>query len=87
MRPAPIVLLSLTAAALVGCASPTREAETDANGKKIEYVWITPTGSNIPVRVRKDQLPTSDGQTTKDQDALRKLTQQGSRPDKPPGGN
>ncbi len=71
-----------------GCSSPKKTAEErDANGKKIEYVYITPTGSHVPVKVRKDQLQGGDSATTTDQEALRRLTQQSSRPDKQTGGN
>ena len=59
----------------------------DANGKKIEYVYITPTGSNMPVRIRKDQAQSSDKETTDNQQALSRLLQQSSRPDKQPGGS
>jgi hypothetical protein len=76
----------VAAFSLTACASPAKVAdEVDANGKKIEYVYYTPVGTNIPVKIRKDQL--NDGsQTASDQQALRKLTQQSSRPDKQ-GGN
>jgi hypothetical protein len=47
--------------ALAACVAPAKvPEEKDANGKKIEYVYYTPTGTSIPIRVRKDQLKTSD---------------------------
>jgi hypothetical protein len=56
----PLTVSGLLLATLTSCATPTKYPETDANGKKIEYVWYTPVGSNLPIKVRKDQLPTSD---------------------------
>jgi hypothetical protein len=51
----------LLVAALTSCTVPAKETEErDANGKKIEYVYYTPVGSNIPIRVRKDQLKGTD---------------------------
>lgn len=51
-------LLLITTA--TSCATSTKYPEVDANGKKIEYVWYTPSGSNIPIKVRKDSLQMSD---------------------------
>jgi hypothetical protein len=34
--------------------------ERDASGDKIEYFYYTPSGSNIPIKVRKDSLKSSD---------------------------
>lgn len=52
---------ALLVVALTSCVAPAKVSEEkDANGNKIEYVYYTPTGSNIPVRVRKDQLKTPD---------------------------
>jgi len=45
---------------LTSCTTPTKYPETDANGKKIEYVYITPAGTNIPIKVRKDSVQMSD---------------------------
>lgn len=51
----------LLVASLTSCVAPAKESEErDANGKKIEYVYYTPVGSNIPIRVRKDQLKGTD---------------------------
>jgi hypothetical protein len=44
-------------ATLSSCAAPAKVSkDKDANGKKIEYVYYTPTGSSIPIKVRKDLL-------------------------------
>lgn len=48
---------ALLAATLTSCATPAKESSNkDAKGKEIEYVYITPTGSNVPIRVPKDQV-------------------------------
>jgi hypothetical protein len=74
-------LLVLT---LTSCAAPTKASEEkDANGKKIEYVYYTPTGSNLPIKVRKDQLTPSDSETAAAQKALTDL-QRESADDKSP---
>jgi ABC-type phosphate/phosphonate transport system substrate-binding protein len=52
---------AVLAVTLTSCVAPSKKpAEVDANGKKIEYVWYTPTGSNVPIRVPKDSLKLSD---------------------------
>ena len=79
------ISLAVLALALAGCASPKKEAEVDANGKKIEYVWYTPTGSNMPVRVRKDSVSHDDAQTEHDKDALQRAQEQGMRAPKDGG--
>ena len=53
----PVILLVL---ALTSCVAPTKQAEErDKNGNKIEYVYYTPTGSNVPIRVPRDQVQVS----------------------------
>ncbi len=75
------LLLALT---LTSCATPAKVSdEKDANGKKIEYVYYTPTGSNLPIRVRKDQLTTSQSDTDAAQKELTDL-QRESASDKSP---
>jgi len=65
-------LLAVLALSFSGCASTPapKEAEVDANGNKIEYVWYTPTGSNIPKRVPKASLAQSDAAATQTQNAM-----------------
>ena len=47
----------LLAATLASCTTPAKQStDKDAKGKDIEYVYITPTGSNVPIRVPKDQV-------------------------------
>jgi hypothetical protein len=70
-------LLAACALTFLGCATPKKAAEVDANGKPIEYVYYTPTGSNVPVKIRKDQLAASD--SGRDQEALRRIQDQAGR--------
>jgi hypothetical protein len=78
----PICFLLLVT--LTSCAAPAKVSEEkDANGKKIEYVYYTPTGSNLPIRVRKDQMQTSDSETEAAQKAVTDL-QRESASDKSP---
>jgi hypothetical protein len=76
-----IVLLPI---ALTSCVAPAKQ-ETDANGKKIEYVYYTPTGSSIPIRVPKDSLNLTDSEAAAQQKDLTDL-QRESGSDKSPGG-
>ena len=49
------LLLSIAlVAGLTGCAGTPKQATADAG----EYEWVTPTGSNIAVRVPKGQKAT-----------------------------
>jgi hypothetical protein len=74
----------LLAVTLTSCVAPAKVSEEkDANGNKIEYVYYTPTGSNLPIKVRKDQLQTSDSETDAAQKALTDL-QRESAADKSP---
>jgi hypothetical protein len=66
---------------LASCVAPPKE--TDANGKKIEYVYYTPTGSSIPVRVPKDSLKLSDSEADAQQKGFTDL-QRDAQPGNPP---
>jgi len=70
-------LLIACAFSFAGCTTPKKAAEVDADGKPIEYVYYTPTGSNIPVKIRKDQLLASD--PIRDQQELRRIQQQAAQ--------
>lgn len=53
MKRAPTPLgVALLILAATGCAGPTAETKTANAG---DYEWVTPLGSNIPVRVPKGQ--------------------------------
>jgi hypothetical protein len=48
----PRALLGLALLGFGGCATaPTKDAKADSG----EYEWVTPLGSNVPVRVRKGE--------------------------------
>jgi len=58
-----------------GCALHQHAA---ANQKTTEeYVWYTPTGSNIPILVKKSAVDASADQTQAAQDALREVQDRG----------
>ena len=51
-RLAVLAFSTLVAIGLAGCAAtPTKNAQADDG----EYEWVTPLGSNVPVKVRKGQ--------------------------------
>jgi hypothetical protein len=82
IRTLPAIFLLLVT--LTSCVAPAKVSEEkDANGKKIEYVYYTPTGSNLPIKVRKDQMNTSDSETTAAQKEITDL-QRESASDKSP---
>jgi len=72
---------------VVGCATAPKKAEVDANGKPIEYVWVTPTGSHVPVKVPKDQAAAYQSYTAKDQETMRRLEQQSAQTPKNTSGS
>lgn len=65
-----------------GCVSqPPRTASAAKPNEADEYVWVTPTGSHIPVRMRKSELLESE-HTKADQEAMRNVTRLGLRNDR-----
>ncbi len=83
----PCLPCSLLLVAVAGCVSPAKDkAAAKESDKKVEYVYYTPTGSNIPVLIRKDQLEADERQAARDQEALRSIQQKTRRADKAPGG-
>ncbi len=81
-----IILLPLSCILLSGCASQNAQTAGAQSKEKEEYVYYTPTGSNIPVRVRKDQLQASASETDQAQHLLTKIQQPKNQP-KQPGEN
>jgi hypothetical protein len=78
----------LLVATLSSCVAPAKVSEDkDANGKKIEYVYYTPTGSNLPIRVRKDQLTTSDADAATEKKLIDDMQRGAAGPPKAPGSN
>jgi hypothetical protein len=78
-----LCLVIPAALALGGCNTTPKQkqAELDENGKPIEYVYVTETGSYVPKRVRKDQAETSETRRERDQQALQQITRGGGRVD------
>jgi hypothetical protein len=72
---------ALLAIALTSCVAPHKE-EKDANGKTIEYVYYTPTGSSIPIRVPKDSLKLTDNEAASENKAITDMQRDAT--DKPP---
>ncbi len=77
------ILSSITAVFLgvflTGCFTPAKTA----GGKKPadEYVWYTPTGSHIPMYIKKSELVEREN-TKGDQEAMRDATRRGMHMDR-----
>jgi type IV pilus biogenesis protein CpaD/CtpE len=72
-----VLFLAGTAAAfLSGCAS--KPGQTAGQKDKDEYVYYTPTGSNIPVRVKKSDIQTTASDSQATQDAMRDIVNRGN---------
>jgi hypothetical protein len=71
--------------ALAGCASERVKAEArKAKEHKDEYVDYYPTGSNIPIKVRKDEAKTSQSETDQAQEVFRTVQRLGQRAETDP---
>lgn len=69
-----IALLLAAATILAGCTSP----KTAKNAASDEYVDYIPTGSKIPIKVKKSDLQTSATTTANSQDMVREVQTQGA---------
>ena len=80
MRKTTIFTLAVILSGLPGgCSTPARTAS--AKKQADEYVWFTPTGSHIPIYIRKSEL--IDRENTKaDQEAMRDATRRGLHMDR-----
>jgi len=75
-----------TSLLLSGCASERVKAEMKKQKEnKDGYVWVYPTGSNIPVLVPKDQANAKGKTTEADQKALEDAQRLKQRPNSGPG--
>ena len=72
-KAAGIAMLSLL---LGACATPPKKEAKKDDG---EYVWYTPTGSHIPIKVRKEQLQSTDAEKDEMRARFSDLQQRGSR--------
>lgn len=74
----PAAALSLL---LAGCYTPPARTASAARQSADEYVWYTPTGSHIPIYVRKSELVDREN-TRSDQEAMRDATRRGLHMDR-----
>lgn len=80
-----IPVLLVGCLALAGCASERVKAEArKAKEHKEEYVDYYPTGSNIPIKVPKDQMKTSQSETDRAQEVFREVQRLGSHAETDP---
>ena len=82
----------LIVSALTSCVAPAKVSEEkDANGNKIEYGYYTPTGSNVPIKVRKVQPKATNKDAAASEKELEEMQRTGSErigtgPPQGPGG-
>ena len=70
----PVLALLVGSILLLGCTSPDKKKKAKVEDEPgVEYVYYTPTGSHIPIRVRKDQLKPSDSDGDKIRDTFADL--------------
>jgi uncharacterized protein with LGFP repeats len=68
----------LAVVTLTSCVAPAKDAgDKDAKGNKIEYVYVYPTGSNVPVKVPKVVTTSSDSDTAAQDKAMSDLERNG----------
>ena len=90
MKITPTTLRPVLAGALFGlllssCASEAVKAQAKKEKEeKDKYVDYYPTGSNIPIKIPKDDAKTSTAQTDATQDGFRRIQQQNARPETGP---
>lgn len=76
-----LCLVAMVTGLLAGCRTPTPRTAAAQTNTQDEWVWYTPTGSHIPIRIRKSEI--SDRQNTKnDQEAMRDATRRGLHMDR-----
>ncbi|HTL66273.1 MAG TPA: hypothetical protein VL200_01295 [Lacunisphaera sp.] len=80
MHRLPLHSCLLAVALLAGCATAGKQEPARPKDKKeAEYVYYYPTGSNIPVRVRKEDLASSNPESGEAQEAIRNLQRRGQK--------
>ncbi len=76
-----IVFIGTLGAFLAGCQTPPPRTATAVQKKADEYVWYTPTGSHLPIYIKKSEL-TERENTRSDQEAMRDATRRGLHMDR-----
>jgi hypothetical protein len=77
-----IVSMALILGVLLGgCRTPPSRAAAKAKDPRDEYVWYTPTGSHIPIYLKKSELIEREN-TRGDQEAMRDATRRGLHMDR-----
>lgn len=78
--------LALAAATLLtSCASQPADPTAKKKSEE-EYVYYTPTGSHIPIKVRKSLVTPTEEQTAASQRWMGEVQRAGLKPDSPPPG-
>jgi len=81
MKSLRLILVALVVSVgLAGCASERYQAEArKMKAQKDQYVDYTPVGSNIPVKIPKDEAKTSEKETEEAQRVFREAQRSGVR--------
>ena len=83
----PIVLGFLITLLLTGCASERYKAQAKREKElaaKEGYVWYTPVGTNIAIKVPKDEAKASAAETEETEDIFRDLQRRVQKPEDGP---
>jgi hypothetical protein len=82
MRKITILSLAVILCGLLdGCHTPPPRTAAKAKDPKDEYVWYTPTGSHIPIYIKKSEIVAREN-TKGDQEAMRDATRRGLHMDR-----
>ena len=74
----PVILGAIVGLLLTACASERVKAEAKkAKANKDDYVDYYPVGSNLPIRIPRDQAKASDKETEATQEAMRNAQRSG----------
>ena len=81
----PLILGLILTTLLAGCASERVKAEArKAKENKDGYVDYYPVGSNLPIRIPKDQAKASADETADTQETFNKMQRAGQHPEDGP---
>jgi hypothetical protein len=76
-----MLLAALFSSLAAGCHTAPDRKSLAARKPAEEYVWYTPTGSHIPLYIRKSELVDREN-TKSDQEAMRDATRRGLHMDR-----